>query len=180
MMANKQKQALKAFASVIGGDKRAKSVSKGAQKALAKIDVEGIKYKDLAKFGLDDSFTQEQVWELRGMLGGAQSDGKGKKVGRREIKDLANFARRTSFNNQFGKLEDQVDRVVPDVGGEETPVGDAGIKAPRRGALTNLDMSIFGRRAVNRARGARAAIGTSRTGDASFGASLARISLGAM
>ena len=64
--------------------------------------------------------------------------------------------------------------------GVDKIVGDVKDTAPKRGDLANLDLSIFARRAVGRAQGVRAALGTTMRGDAGYGRSLARISLGAM
>jgi hypothetical protein len=140
---------------------------------LAKFDIGEIKYENLAKFGLDDNLTKEQFKEFKGLFKMAQSEGKGNKVSKKEIKDLASFGQKTALNNEVAKLEKGVDKLVPD--GDEL----AGL-TPQRGNLANLNMSIFARAAVSRARGVRGAISTSARGDAGYGRSLARISLGAM
>ncbi len=163
---------LKQFKAVIQGLSSPKDVSKETQKALAKLDVSGIKYKDLAKFGLDKSLSKGQFKEFKGLFKDAQKDNaKVKKVGRKEIKELAKFAQGAVVDAKLENIQDKVDELVPDV-----PTA----QDIQRGRLATLDMSIFARRAVNRATGIRGAVSTGLGGSNSYGKSLARISIGAM
>jgi len=162
---------LKQFASVIQGFSDPKDVSKDAQKALAKLDVSGIKFKDLAKFGLDKSLTKDQFKEFKGLLKDAQAtNGKVDKVSKKEIKDLAKFGQGAVVDAKLDDIQKDVDELVPKPSSETI----------QRGSLARLDMSLFARRAVDRARGVRGAVSTSVRGDSGYGRSLARISLGAM
>jgi len=162
---------LKQFKAVIQGFADPKDVSKDAQKALAKLDVSEIKYKDLAKFGLDKSLSKDQFREFKGLFKDAQKqNGKVDKVGKKEIKELAKFAQGAVVDAKLDDIQKDVDQLIPDVPAETI----------QRGALAQLDMSLFARRSVDRARGVRGAVSTSVRGASGYGQSLARISLGAM
>lgn len=159
---------LQQFASVISGFSKPGSLDKDTQKALAKLDVGSIGYKDLAKFGLDDNLSKPQFKEFKGLLKDAQDN---KSVNKKETRQLAKFGQDTALDNSLADIRKDVDKLVPD---------GTDLLAPQRGMLAGLDMSIFARRAVDRAKGVRGAIGTSVRGDAGYGKSLARISLGAV
>lgn len=163
---------LKQFKAVVQGFSSPKDISVETQKALAKLDVSGIKYKDLAKFGLDKSLSKDQFKEFKGLFKDAQKDNASvKKIGRKEIKELAKFAQGAVVDAKLDNLQTEVDQLIPDVPSQADL---------QRGRLASLDMSIFARRAVNRARGVRGAVSTGLGGASNYGASLARISLGAM
>jgi hypothetical protein len=157
---------LRLLKSIIKGNAKAGILSKADQKALAKLDIGEIKYKDMARFGLDDSLTKEQFREFKGMFKDLAGD---KRLGKKDVRSLAKFAVGTARDNEIDRIDRGIDRLVPD--GDE-------IETPQRGNLANLNMSIFAQAAVRRARGIKAATATGPRGDARYGKSLARISLG--
>ena len=180
---------LQELAQIIQGLSPAKGLTKGEQQKLAKIDFSKEQFayseKALAKFGLDKSLTEEQYMDFQRQYG-QFADSKGR-LNRKEANKLKKFGLNTAANNTLAQIQKDVDKLVPTAGQPgapgikvPTPVGDAGLVSPERGQLANLNMSIFARSAVKRARGVRGAISTTARGDSGYGASLARISIGGL
>lgn len=152
---------LKLLRQVLKGKVKPGDLSKLDQKGLAKLDLGN---QDLAKFGLS---TRDQLSEFKAMFADLSGD---KRLNKGDLKDLATFTGKAVANNRIAKLEDSVAKVVP----------GSDVRAEQRGRLAGLNLSIFARAAVGRARGVKAATATSPRGDANYGKSLARLSIGGM
>lgn len=159
---------LATLGAVITGDLKAGQLTKQQRNKLGKINLDKLTYgkKDLAKLGLTKKdITEEDFGLIKDQITGMVADGKVKKP---ELKGLKNFVGDTVDARQVSILE------------EKAGLDTAAISAEQRGRIASLNMSIFARQAVTRARGVKAAIGTSVRGAAGFGQNVARVTLGGM
>lgn len=154
---------------IIAGNVKIGALDKKGRNALADLKLGKFDFnkKDLAKLGLSKKdINAEDFATIKASLKGIFADDKVKKP---ELKGLKELVGKTVKDRELANLNDKATRDIPPL--------DA--QAAQRGLLATLDMSLFARRAVTNARGVKAAIGTSVRGDAGFGRSLARVSLGA-
>lgn len=159
---------LASLGDILSGDVGIDSLSKDARNSLADIKLGKFDYskKDLAKLGLTaKDLNATDFATIKASLKDIFADDKVKKL---ELKGLKALVGKTVNDRELATLEERATRDIPTVD----------VQAEQRGRLASLDMSIFARAAVTRARGVRAAVGTSARGDAGYGRSLARVSLG--
>lgn len=153
---------------VLAGNVKIGALDRKARNALADIKLGKLdfKKKDLAKLGLSKKdINAEDFATIKASLKDVFADDKVKKP---ELKGLKELVGKTVKDRELANLEDKATRDIPALD----------VQAAQRGLLATLDMSLFARRAVTRARGVQASIGTSVRGDAGYGRSLARVSLG--
>lgn len=154
---------------IITGGMKIGALDRQARNDLANLKLSKFNYNkgDLAALGLTKKDINKADFKtIKASLKGIFADDKVKKP---ELKGLKDLVGKTVKDRELANLEDKATRDIPPL--------DA--QAAQRGLLASLDMSLFARRAVTNARGVRAAIGTSVQGDAGYGRSLARVSLGA-
>jgi hypothetical protein len=159
---------------VLTGDIKAGQLTKEQRNKLANINLDKLEYnkKDLKKLGLTMAdITAEDFAAIKGEFGTAFADNKVKKP---ELKGLKQFVGDTVDNRALAVLGEESS--LEALSGIDT----AAIQAEQRGRIAQLNMSLFARQAVQRARGVRATIGTSMRGAGGFGRNLARINLGAL
>lgn len=159
---------LATLGAVISGDLKPGALTKQQRNKLGKINLDKLTYgkKDLAKLGLTKKdITAEDFGLIKDQITGMVADGKVKKP---ELKGLKEFVGDTVDARQVAILE------------EKAALDTAAISAEQRGRIASLNMSIFARQAVTRARGVRAAIGTTTRGATGFGQNVARVTLGGM